>query len=426
MEVGVTPQHFVSLVGEALRAAPCAQDGMYTFQVSRPGQPRLICNLSLQRLEAAIENLAKKEQEETILYGSKYYEVLISDRSSSFRPALVGRRGEEIEKYDRDSGITYTLGQPTDEYLLFLMLKIADEATSAALRPPNVGLRRLSEEGDVDALDLLKSSRRLLTLRLESSTNRSLANFSRYTNALLFQINYNMDTSLGPQFYFDELTRSGRIARIRRNRRIEDMEPPKRHYIPDVVYHYQMGVATDNPPLEYLAYYHVAEHFFEQIFNDDLVKSVQEAITRPDFSYRARKDIEKLIKQVTKRIKVRDETTTFSEQEALKLTLHRHVDLEQLSREIEEYDRSLVEHYRNNKVPFSDGDTVNLAHPDKAQVFKAIAGRVYKTRNAIVHSKEGERSRYVPFQHDRVLVREVPIVRFIAESIILSTSEIIR
>jgi hypothetical protein len=89
-----------------------------------------------------------------------------------------------------------------------------------------------------------------------------------------------LDTALSFQFYLDELVRATRIARVRRQE-LEQLEAPKRFYTPDVVYHYQMGVATDNPPLEYLSHYHVAEHYFEQVFNDDLIDRVQDRITRP-------------------------------------------------------------------------------------------------------------------------------------------------
>lgn len=252
-----------------------------------------------------------------------------------------------------------------------------------------------------------------------------MSDFSKHANAFLFQVSFNLDRALSPQFYIDELVRAGRIARVRRARGIDELEAPRRHYIPHVVYQYQMGVATDNPPLEYLSYYHVAEHFFKEIFNEDLISRVQNMITRPDFSYRNTRNIQKLIGEITSRIKTRDERVTFNEREALRLVIQKHVDLEELHQEIKSYDPSLVEHYKNNAVPFSQGDAVNLQDSDALRTIDALSKRIYKTRNAIVHSKEGERGRYIPFRHDRILVREVPLIRFIAESIIINTSDII-
>ncbi len=186
-----------------------------------------------------------------------------------------------------------------------------------------------------------------------------------------------------------------------------------------------MGVASDNPSLEFLSYYHVAEHFFEAVFNDDLINQVKEMITLPDFSYRRKNDIRKLIWSVTKRIKLQNETVTFSEQEALKLTLKKYVDLQLLKEQLTEYDESLIEYHRTTEVAFSNGPSLNLEDEDSERALSSAATRIYRTRNAIVHSKEGERGKYIPFQHDRALVKEVPLLRFVAELIIIETSRVI-
>jgi len=74
--------------------------------------------------------------------------------------------------------------------------------------------------------------------------------------------------------------------------------------------------------------------------------------------------------------------------------------------------------------PFSCLD--NRGHySDCTQVIRSLAKRIYKTRNAIVHSKEGEQAKYIPFDHDNELAREMPILRFIAETVMMETSTII-
>jgi len=183
-----------------------------------------------------------------------------------------------------------------------------------------------------------------------------------------------------------------------------------------------LAVASDSSPLEYLSYYHVAEHFFESAFNEDLIERVRDKITQPDFSTKRKKDVRSLIDLIGKSLKFRGENVVFGEQEALRLTLEKHVDVITLAGKIREYDKSLIGFYRDNEVPFSDGDRVDLGSNDAAQVVTALAKRIYKTRNAIVHSKEGEKVRYIPFEHDKQLAAEVPLVRFTAELIILHTS----
>jgi hypothetical protein len=185
-----------------------------------------------------------------------------------------------------------------------------------------------------------------------------------------------------------------------------------------------MGVATDSPSHEYLSYYHVAEHFFEEVFNDDLVNEVRNKITLPDFSYRRKKDIQDLIRNINRRLKLRDELVQFNEQEALKLTLQKYLTLDVLIDKLNVYDNTLLDFYKMNSVPFSDGVPVDLAQKN-LKTFEDLAKRIYKTRNSIVHSKQGEKSKYVPFEHDKLLVREIPLLRFISEEIIIETSTLI-
>lgn len=74
---------------------------------------------------------------------------------------------------------------------------------------------------------------------------------------------------------------------------------------------------------------------------------------------------------------------------------------------------------------FSGGDEVDLENPNESIIGEKLSSRIYKTRNAIVHSKESERVRYTPFRDDRILVKEIPLLRFIAEQIIIESSSVV-
>jgi hypothetical protein len=126
----------------------------------------------------------------------------------------------------------------------------------------------------------------------------------------------NLDVALVPQRLLEEIVRHGRISRMRRSR-LEELDPPRRTYNEDLVQHYLLAVSTENPVIEYLSYYHIFEHFFESVFNEDLVESIKDKITDPGFSYNRKKDINKLISTIKKSLQIRSETITFSEAEAL-------------------------------------------------------------------------------------------------------------
>ncbi len=83
---------------------------------------------------------------------------------------------------------------------------------------------------------------------------------------------------------------------------------------------------------------------------------------------------------------------------------------------------TLVAYYSANVVSFSGGDPFNLLADDSAEILAQLGRRVYKTRNAVVHSKEGGKPRYRPFRHDQELARELPLMRLLAEEIVINSA----
>jgi hypothetical protein len=421
-----TDADYASLIAVATRTTLRVEDDNYVFEVNNSRVQKEI-RLAKNRLSRAREVLERvQSNEDTIIATENMYETLVSEESSF--PRIRSRlRNDGYEIKDDENGVCYRLNRPSDEFLLYLLSK-----ASQALTLNNLNLYgpvfSINSEGERDIPDdIFDYFRRMLriyfTLRVESRKNRSLVEMAKLSNAFIFQVSYNTDIAMVPQRHLEELFRTARIGRVRRAH-LTSIDPPRRYYEADLIYHYQLAVGTDNPFLEYISYYHIAEHFFEAIFNEDLVARIRDRITMPDFSYKRNKDISVLIKTVTDSLKVRNETITFSEQEALRLTLEKHCNIDILRGNLHDYDPSLSSYYKETKVPFSNGDTFDLENDDIENIRRRMAARIYKTRNAIVHSKESERSKYMPFRDDRLLVKEVPLLRFIAEQIILSTSSL--
>lgn len=384
--------------------------------------------LTKQKLQEEIDLLAGFEaSSDTILSTEKSYEILVREESPYFRftPRPHGS-GIVLEQEDRENRLTYTLGRPSNEFVLYLIQKAALIGEPRALYRPTMNghmMRRALEE-EPCILDILKKFvGGRMSLKVEASSKRTLTEFEKFSTAFLFNISYNTDTAFVQQRDFEELLRTGRITRNRRQN-IEDIDPPRRSYLPDLVHHYQLAIGTENPMLEYISFYHIAEHFFEIVFTDALVEKVRNKITHADFSYRRKKDISTLIKDIGKSIKLRDESVTFNEQEGLRLTLEKYVALDELIDKLQDYDSTLVEYYKTNSVSFSGAQKVDLTGDDENLIFKHLASRIYRNRNSIVHSKYSEKSKYTPFRDDRTLVREVPLLRFISEQIIFNTSSV--
>jgi len=383
--------------------------------------------ISSTEIALIIEQLTKLNiHEETALFDDYNYEVIVREESTS---SIRRFRDDEINVENNEAEISYNLSPASDVYLIWLLNEIRTKLSPRDFRfgfysSPRID-RLFQETDNVSVFEYIRlTSFRLLTLKLKTIKKTSSFQFSKLTHSFLFHIGYNLDIALVPQKLLEELARSGRITRMRRSR-IEELDPPRRTYTDNLVQHYLLAVSTDNPVIEYLSYYHILEHFFEAVFNDDLINSIKLKITDPSFSYKRTKDITSLVKTIKKSLQIRSETITFSESEALKLCLYKFVDIADLKIKLNEYDDTLIEYYKSNKVHFSSGIEVNLEDEDIDKLLKSLTKRIYSTRNSLVHSKDGDSSNYTPFKDDRTLVKEVPLMRFISEMVILKESNIL-
>lgn len=427
MDFDYTQDHIAELLAQAMRCELSTEEGRFCFN-SRRISNAINLQLEKRRLQEIIDSIKKKQlHEETTLYDEISYEVIVKEESSApFRRF----REEKLEVRDIESGLLYELSPASDEYLIWLIVKISQQSSIrdfgfAGFMTSRVERVLADEKSKLSFLDFFRlTSLRLLTLKIVSDNKIPLRKFTQLTYAFLFQLGYNLDVTFVPQRYIEELSRRVRITRMRRGRS-EEIEPPRRVYNDDLIHHYLSAISTDNPVVEYLSYYHILEHFFEAVFNDDLVENIRGHITHPGFSYKRKKDIAQLIAVIKKSLQIRSETITFSESEALRLCLVKFVDLRQLDTKLKEYDQSLVNYYRTQKVPFTEGPTVDLEIADDNQIFKDLTKRIYSTRNALVHSKDTEMSKYTPFVDERALVFEIPLMRFISEMVILAVSEVV-
>lgn len=428
MEIEDSINDFSLWIGEILRCEVEETDESYIYRPKLPMTEDLQLSLLKDKLANEISLLGNFEAvSETVISTDKSYEILVREEGPYFRFSQRSRDEDVIlEIEDTENSLTYSLGRPSNQFSLFLIKNAVAYGEPRALSRPQMNssmMRKVIEEQPCVLEYLKKFIAGRMTLKVNSNTRKTTKDFDKFSSAFLFNITYNTDTALVQQRDFDELLRTGRITRNRRSN-INEIDPPRRTYVPDLIHHYQLAVGTENPMLEYISYYHIAEHFFESVFNEALVEKVRNKLTHPDFSYKRKKDITSLIKEIGKSIKIRDESMTFNEQEGLRLTLQKYLDINELIEKLNEYDSSLVAYYKLEPVSFSGAGTVHLEGDDEELIYKHIAARIYKNRNSIVHSKESEKAKYTPFRDDKTLVKEVPLLRFISEKIIFETSTV--
>lgn len=380
--------------------------------------------LKRKRLREAVEQLEQlqTDQEYELLDG-KTFEVSVVQSSRIYFPG-----DEDICKTDSVNKIDYQLSSPSDAYLIHIIKQLVPlSSTTNSGRPPfwhRLRSRRF-HSSDSEVLDLFDLLKRIIprfqTLLIKSDSPKSKNDFETLAYSFLFNLSYNTDLSYLPSSFIEDLTRTIRIGRIRRAR-IEEIETPKRKYENDLILFYQKGISSESVDLQYLSFYHILEHFFEKIYNDELIKSIKGELTKPSFSYKRTKDVSELIKVIQDKLKYKNEEFQINEPEALRLVLERFIpDLDEVKDAIDSYDSDLLDYYKSQEVEFSKGNKVNFVE-DRDKVLKNLRERIYKTRNSIVHSKETDRERYLPFKHDKILQKEIILMRIIAEKIIIESS----
>ncbi len=380
------------------------------------------------RIKEISDNLNKMNQKDSIgIYSNTYYETIVR-YANNRRPMMPIR---QIDKYmkinDCQNKIYYEISKASDEYLILLLEKLDELNMLKEFRRNSMMLSSMIVErakGIEDFFEFLKLLfRQMDTLKIKSEEPKTYSEFEKLNNSYLFGLAFNLELSIIEVKVLDEFISSERLSRIKRND--ENPDPPKRKYIPDLVYHYQMAISSDSPYLQYISYYHIMEHFFEKIYNEELIKLIQYEISNPSFSIKRDNDIKKVIKIINKKLQSHKEEFSINEKEALELVLFKYIDIEKLSKKINEYDSTLLEYYKNHDVSFSGGNKIDFELIQKKEVIRKISSRIYKTRNSLVHSKDTDMSKYVPFKHDKYLMKEIPLLRFIAEEIIIMTSELL-
>lgn len=422
MEVDATPDDFALWISTGLNVPMAIAGDTYEFDLDHflPGYKSFVTK---KRIEGTIAELESKSLVDGMtVYNTNSFEVLLREASAFPRFTLMTRR-DPLIILDPENGLTYNISRPTDAYILFLIMRAAN---LDALRSVFFATRIPNDQVPVgDMLDLLRDKFiRFISLQLTSVKGRSTIEFDRFVTGVLFQLSFNLDAAVVPQRHIDDFLGVSRITTLRRAK-AREIDPPRRNYEAYLVHHYQLAIAGGSPFVEFLSYYHIAEHFFEMVFTDDLIERVRQRITQPDFSYQRKKDISLLIKDVSKRLQIRNERLVFNEQEALRLILLRYVDLQELEIQLNQYDGALLTYYCENKVSFAGADEVDFHNSSREAVYKKLAARIYKVRNAIVHSKESEKGRFAPFRDDRALIREIPLMRFVGEQIIIRSSDIL-
>ncbi len=383
---------------------------------------------SLQEFNDTISNLPSYCQTPTYIYKANELEILIDPLEPR-----AGARFQDENLNLADDTIAYKIAPPSPELILTILSSVPEEEIKNFRRmlPSRFFLQRYSgnEVSNVNLFDLiLRAMRVSLSLKLSSTIPMPFERFQKYVNSFLFNLSYNTSIVFKHVHDISEISFERGRASPRRFLRAEEMETPQLFYTNELTEQYNLAQSSNDPFIKFISYYHIMEYFFDDVYNGALIASVKEVLLHPGFSAKKPKEINKIIDIVRRKTKIAKEEFQGTELEALELTIKTFVTMEQLRINLNEYEPSLITYYKTHEVSFSNGDSIDLNDFANEKLSKKIAARIYKTRNSLVHSKSNsarikERGIYRPFTDDKELSREIPLMKLIAEEIIIKSAE---
>jgi len=280
-------------------------------------------------------------------------------------------------------------------------------------------IRREDVEDDSDIRNYMYSP---ITLRVHNlgapSVEIAIRKSSPIIEGCLFELSYLKGISLALSEEWPR--RQPRVRPFRYQDRIrENVLPlPKAMFNSDIVRFYQRGVSTRDPVIQFLSYYQVLEYFFLSVSDERLYETLSHRITDPRFSPKP-SFLDRIIQDVLNHRRITNET------EMLKLVLQKYVEPDDLIAFIRAYEEHLGERFYTKRKRLFGQDVPEIRF-EQAHLYGNIAKRIKAIRNAIVHSSDRyeRKERFVPLtsQSEAIISREIPLMKFLAERVIISTA----
>lgn len=392
------------------------------------------------------------------IYSKYTYEVFLNI-NSSLRFELTRNYNKLIQEKNHNNEPVdfYSIEFPEETELMYELSPISDEfiahILNYILEPVNreyiYNLQMTLHTGlwDTEKIDSLEEEiikdfkKYFCTLKIKSKKGREYQDFKNLKNSYLFDFMCNYGIPLTTQ----SLEQSRLFSKQKRGiRGISDDKNlkviPKVIYEPNLIIHFKRAMTTNDVSTKFLSLYHIIEYYFDSLFNKQIVDDVKNWLVDPKLSLDNDKTILRFVDKV-KKIKGKSrEDGQGNESEAFKLVLKEFVDIDKLieklsntskeqmnaiyKAEIEE--NNALDFYKNNSVTFLSGD-FKINFDDETKAKNKIKNRIYAIRNSIVHNKDSHNFKtYNPYDDEKILRKEIPLIEAIATEIIINSSTLIK
>lgn len=252
---------------------------------------------------------------------------------------------------------------------------------------------------------------RLLTIKVIPSADNTLSSEALHAlaHAAIFNISYARGVALN-------LMRTWERPLFRlRARRERDVAFPLRKYHRDLVAYYQLALSNESLILAYLSLYKIVEFFYMTTAEKVLHKRLSDRMAVPTFSAKKPRDL----RDIADLVRRFDKKT--NEPQMLTSVLSHYLMADEVKAWVEDFERENGSYFTEPQEVLGEHLTLNL-HED--HIFSSLAQRIYHIRNALVHNKEGDLPRFVPFSgQEELLSKETPLLLFVAEQVIIKSAD---
>lgn len=350
---------------------------------------------------------------ESAMFSPGYYEHVI-DFLNSRQVILSGifrRDKEEIELEDKNQHIKVNIGPISARFLLAILDKSDRRQINLLRRRVFSTQRMIDRSSSEDSPHLREIFGRIFTVKVmiseEYRGKSKESNLKSIAEAALFNISYARGIGLG-------LSRSWERNYYRLGiRRDQDIQFPQITYNSDLLAYYHLALSSDSSILAYLSLYKILEYFYLSTSESVLHKRIRDKLISPSFSHKQATQLRELASIIRKFDQKMDE------QKMLVNVIEQHFMPDEIINWINEHEAQNGQYYTTQQAILGLQHKVDL---NDGQIAPSIAKRIYHVRNALVHNKEGDLPRFIPFtSQDDTLNKELPLILHLAETLIIKT-----
>jgi hypothetical protein len=363
--------------------------------------------LAGDEIDAYVETRIQiRKPTETQLFIPGHYEHVVQSEGD-FRRRI--RRDEQLSLRNQDGTTVIDLGKASSLFCLSLTDVDRLDRNLRRFALFGLGMARVPGNQVQHFTDIFRIYTVKVATDSASPLGRSISRLNDLAEAGIFHLAYGHGISVS-------FTQSWERTYYWLGRKEQnDIQFPLRTYNPELVRYYTLALASESLVLAFLALYKILEFFYTSASENVLHQKLKELLVAPDFLPTKTKKLRDLVKII------RTFDNRLDEIGALKLVLAEYFDRAELRQWVETYEAENEPHFTVDFTLFGTTTRIDL---NDGSIIGNLASRIYLIRNALVHNKEGEVSRFVPYTgQEEILQKEIQILVFIAEQLIIKSGK---